>query len=381
MIVKELHQIRRDVRALGILLFFPTFLLLFLGYVISMDIQHVPLVVLDEDRSDLSRRLVEHVSGYEQLDVVDTVQSSDDMERRVFDGRARIGLHIPRGFARDLRAGRRVGVQAVVDGTNSLIASTARGVLTSFVYAYNLEVRSLAPDPAPSGLPAGVEIVRPRIPGMVVPRVRMYYNPELRSSFFLIPGLVAFILALAATLSTSLSIVREKERGTIEQIVLSPLPSWKFIVGKTIPYILISIVSAGMILAAGHLLFDLPMRGNPWMLVAATLIYLLSMLSLGLLISSITDSQQVAYTISALATLLPTFILSGFVFPIRNMPLVIQAITYAVPARYYVSILRGTLLMDAGWRALLPDLALMSGLSLLLLAVATLRIRRGGLSS
>ena len=369
MIVKEMHQVRRDVRALGILLFFPTALLLFLGYVISMDIRHVPVVVLDEDGTELSRRLVDHVTAYEHLDIAGYVHSSGEMERRVFEGRAGIGIHIPRGFSDTVTAGGRARVQAVIDGTNSLIASTASGVLRSFLYAFNLELTPEVPPGAPVALP-----------GLVVPRVRMYYNPELRSSFFLIPGLVAFILALACTLSTSLSIVREKERGTIEQIILSPLPSWQFIVGKTIPYVLISIVSAALILAAGHYLFDLPMGGNPLMLAGSTLIFILSMVSLGLLISSITDSQQVAYTISALATLLPTFLLSGFVFPIRNMPPVIQLITYVVPARYYLTILRGTLLQDAHWQILLPELGSLALVSLGMLLVATVRIRRAGLA-
>jgi ABC-2 type transport system permease protein len=368
--IKELHQIRRDVRALGILLLFPTFLLLFLGYAISMDIEHVPVVVLDEDRSDLSRGLVDHVSRYEQLDLAGYVTSASALERAVFDGRARVGLHVPRGFSEEIRAGREAEVQAIVDGTNSLIATTSSGVLRSFVQVFDAELK------AGFSLPGAVPG-----PGLVVPVVRMYYNPELRSSYHLIPGLVAFILALACTLSTSLSIVREKERGTIEQIILSPLPSWKFIVGKTVPYAFISVVSAALILASGHLLFGLPMRGNPWMLGVSTLAYLVSMLSLGLLISSITDSQQVAYTISAIATLLPTFLLSGFVFPIRNMPVAIQAITYAIPARYYVHILRGTLLQDAHWSVLTTDLALMTAVSLVLLVLATLRLRRGGLSS
>ncbi|MBW2262879.1 MAG: ABC transporter permease [Deltaproteobacteria bacterium] len=369
MMIKELHQIRRDVRALGIPLRFPTVLLLFLGYIISMDIRHVPVVVFDEDGTDLSRRLVEHVTAYEHLDIAGYTVSSREMERTVFEGRAGIGIHIPRGFSDTVRAGGRAPVQAVIDGTNSLIASTASGVLRSFFHAFNMELASDSPPPASISLP-----------GLIVPRVRLYYNPELRSSFFLIPGLVAFILALACTLSTSLSIVREKERGTIEQIILSPLPSWRFIVGKTIPYVVISVASAALILAAGHLLFDLPMRGNPLMLAASTLIYILCMISLGLLISSITDSQQVAYTISALATLLPTFLLSGFVFPIRNMPLVIQLITYVVPARYYLTILRGTLLQDAYWKILLPDLGSLALLSLGLLLLATIRIRRSGLA-
>lgn len=370
MMLKELHQIRRDVRALGILLFFPTVLLLLLGYIISMDIKHVSVVVLDEDRTDLSRRFVDHVSVYEQLDVVVHADTSAAMEREVFAGRARIGIHVPRGLERDVLAGGKVPVQVVVDGTNSLIASTASGVLRSLVYAFNLETSA-----------SRVQAASAALPGFVVPRVRMYYNPELRSSFFLIPGLVAFILALACALSTSLSIVREKERGTIEQIVLSPLPPWKFIVGKTVPYALISLVSAALILAAGHFLFGLPMKGNPWMLALSTLVYLVSMLSLGLLVSSITSSQQVAYTISALATLLPTFLLSGFVFPIRNMPWAIQIITYAIPARYYVSILRGTLLQDARWEVLVPDLGLMAVVSLLMLVVASVALRRGGLDS
>ena len=368
MMVKELHQIRRDVRALAILLFFPTLLLLFLGYVISMDVEHVSLVVLDEDGSDMSRSLVDRMTAYDDIVLAERASSPAGMEDSVFRGRARIGLHIPVGFEREVLSGRRVAVQAVVDGTNSLIAQAASRILASHVYATNLELRSLAPSRPGAAL------------APIVPVVRLYYNPELRSTVFLIPGLVAFILALAGTLATSLSIVREKERGTIEQIALSPLPSWRFIVGKTVPYMAISIVSAALILASGRFLFGLPMRGDPLVLAVSTVLFLLCSLGLGLLISSITDSQQVAYTVSALLTLLPTFLLSGFVFPIRNMPLAIQAITYAVPARYYIRILRTSLLQGAGWDTVTWDTCMLGLLGLVLLGAATIKLRRGGLA-
>jgi ABC-2 type transport system permease protein len=404
MVVKELHQIRRDPRALGILLAFPTVLLLFLGYVISLDVRNVSVVVLDEDRTDLSRRLVRHVTRYEHFRLAGTVDSPRAMERSLRHGEARIGLHIPRRFARDVRGGGEPAVQVVVDGTNALIATNARGTLRAYVHAFSAQVAaehsrvvrlparpalpsppapddggrsaSTPPEPAPPPPAAG-----PAAAGMVVPRVRMYYNPELRSSFFLIPGLVAFILAVANALATALSIVREKERGTIEQIALSPLRAWTFLIGKTIPYVGISLASTVLILASGHLLFDVPLRGDMAFLFVSTLVYILATLGLGLLISSITSSQQVAFTVSAIATMLPTFILSGFVFPIRNMPLVIQVFTYAVPARYYIRILRSTLLMGADWDVMIGELAGMSIVASLLMLVAIVRIHRGGLSA
>lgn len=383
MVIKEFHQIRRDPRALGILLVFPSALLMFLGYIISMDVQNVSVVVLDEDRSDISRRFIEHLTSYEHFDLVATVSSTTDLGEAVQEGRARIAIHVPRDFGKRIRSGDRPDVQAIVDGTNSLIASSARGTLRAYVNDFSMEMASVHSRPPPiMAEPMAAAAMRSaRRPGLAMPRIRMYYNPELRSSVFLIPGLVAFILAVANALATALSIVREKERGTIEQIVLSPLSSWKFILGKTIPYVIISLVSCVLILAAGHYLFDVPMRGSVWFLSLATLVYVIATLGLGLLISSITSSQQVAFTMAALVTMLPTFVLSGFVFPIRNMPFVIQLVTYVVPATYYIRILRSSLLMGAPWTVLLPELGELMALAAILMLVAIIRIHRGGLSS
>ncbi len=417
MVVKEFQQIRRDPRALGILLLFPTALLAFLGTIISMDVKYVKVMVLDEDRSDLSRQLIGNVTRYEHFELAGSVDSPAKLAQCLHDGTARIGLHVPRGFARDIRQGGRPTVQAVVDGTNSLIASSSAGTLRAYVNACSMQYMSKytpvrnasipargtawpgttaptltasvgeagqapapeVPFPVLSGIGFASQALHASRPAVVMPRIRMYYNPELRSSFFLIPGLVAFILAVANALATALSIVREKERGTIEQITLSPLRAWAFITGKIIPYVIISLVSAVSILAAGNIMFGVPVRGNMAFLGIATLVYVLSTLGMGLLISSITSSQQVAFTLAAIATMLPTFVLSGFVFPIRNMPVIIQLITYMVPARYYIRILRATLLMGADPAVLLPDMGGLLAVAAFMMVVAIIRIHRGGL--
>ena len=379
MIVKEIHQILRDPRALAILVVVPTAMLIFLGYVISLDMRHIGLAVLDEDGSDLSRRLVRQITIYDHFDLVEIAGSRDDLERAVFLGRARVGLHVPRGLEKDVTMGRPVAVQAILDGTNSTQASTARGYLTAYIQAFDIGLAQAPGQAAPAA--AGAQARVPSGPGLVSARVRLFYNPEMRSSLFLIPGLIAFILALANSLATALSIVREKERGTMEQIRLSPIGPLTFVIGKTVPYVLISIASASLILAAGKLLFGLPLRGDPLILALATFVFILCTLGLGLLISTITDSQQVAFTVAALLTMLPTFLLSGFVFPIRNMPYVIQLITYVVPARYYIRALRGVILQGAPWEVVAPEIAALCVLTAVMLAVATIRMHRGGLSS
>ena len=313
---KEFRQIRRDTRSLIFMIFIPAFLLLMFGFALNFDVKHIPLAVVDQDGSRPSRELVEKFRTTEYFDVKATLDRTAEIDGLMAREKIRAALVIPATFSEDLLAGRSPSVQFILDGANAMSGTTAAG------YAGGHPPELLAADDArgPGAPRAGGAVTLP-----LETEVRVWYNPELRSARFLVPGLMAFILMVILTISTAFSIVREKERGTMEQIAVSPLPAAALIIGKIVPYVLISLASAHLVLALGWVLFGVAIKGNYLLLLLTMVLFLVSGLGQGILISAITRTQQVAFLLSVLTTILPTFILSGFVFPIRNMPAVIQA--------------------------------------------------------
>ncbi len=363
---KELIQLSRDARSLLFLLAMPALLLLMFGFALNFDVKHVALALCDMDRTQAGRGFTGLFRHTEYFDVKAEVEDPRDLDALLDRGRATVALVIPRGFGADLAAGREPGVQVLVDGSNSMSATTAANYVAAIAqdYSIRLTTRLLAQRGiAGASMPVATEL-------------RVWYNPELRSAKFLIPGLMAFILMTILVITTSFSIVREKERGTMEQIRVSPLGPAELIIGKTVPHILISLVSSHSVLLLGYALFGISIKGSYPVLLLAILLFLLGGLGQGLLISSITRTQQVAFQLSVLTTYLPTFVLSGFVFPIRNMPQVIQALTYLVPAKPFLVILRSVILKGVGIRSLWPQflgLAVFAGLMLALSAARMIR--------
>jgi ABC-2 type transport system permease protein len=364
---KELRQILRDRRSLMILLFIPAFFLLLFGYALNFDIRNVSLAVQDQDRSAKSRELVSAFvnSGYFRL--VGYVDSPAELDRLVDEGGARAILAIPAGFERDLAQQRPVTVQAIIDGDNANTASTVMGYARALIAGFSGAQVQAVMSPAPgSRLPVPVVNIEPRI----------WYNPQLRSTLFLVPGLIAYIAMITAVVSTALSVVREKERGTMEQVRMAPLSPLPFILGKTLPYLVISFVSALVVIVSAMALFELPMRGSWLLLFGAIALFLIGAQAQGLLISTIADTQQVAFQIALLSSLLPTMILSGFIFPISSMPAVVQAITHIVPARYFLVALRSIVLKGAGAASFWQDLLALAIFAAVATALASLRLRR-----
>lgn len=359
---KEFRQIARDRRSLMVLLFVPAFFLLLYGYALSFDVQNIQLAVQDNDRSPASRDLVHAFvkSGYFRQ--VADVSSSREYEELIDRGDARIALVIPAGLHRDLLNGERVPVQVIINGDNSNTASTVMGYALSVLQTASSQYQARTSARA-GGAPVSVE-------------ARVWYNPQLRSALFLIPGLIAYIGMISSVISTSLSVVREKERGTMEQVRMAPLGTGSYIVGKTLPYFAISLVTSIFIIVASMFLFRLPMNG-PWaVLILALSLYLAGALGLGLMISTIAESQQVAFQIAVLASFLPTMMLSGFVFPIASMPAPIQAITVVVPARYFIVALRSIVLKGADISTFWVELAALAVYAALMLTLASKRLAR-----
>lgn len=365
-IKKEFRQISRDKRSLGILLFIPAFMLVMFGYALNFDVKHISLAVYDQDKSVESRTFVQSFLQSEYFDYDYVVTSYRELDELLNNGDALVGLVIPTDFSNNIISGGNPQVQVLVDGTNPTSASTAVGYVTAVVQSYSNRILTKA-------------LMRAGQAATVVPidyRPRVWFNPELKSAKFLVPGLIGFILMVTAVISTSLSIVREKERGTMEQLTVSPLSPIELILGKTIPYIVISLAATVSILIVGYLLFDVTIKGSYLLLLLVTLIYLTACLGLGLLISSISDSQQVAFQIAVMATMLPTFLLSGFVFPIRNMPVFVQALTYIVPARYFMVALRAIVLKGVGLSAFWDQLLFLVAFTILAVGLSSRRMRR-----
>ena len=356
---KELRQISRDRRTLTTIVFVPAFFLLLYGYALNWDIRHIALAVQDRDATPESRALISAFVNSGYFDRVADVYAPEELDRVLDVNRARAALVIPEGFGRDLAAGRAPQVQLIVDGDNANTATTVIG------YAGNI-VRSAGASLAPGAAAVPAIAVEPRI----------WYNPELRSTLFLVPGLIAYILMITAVISTALSIVREKESGTIEQIRMAPIDTFSFVVGKSIPYFFISLVSAGLIIGAAMLLFGLPMRGNWLALLLALSLFIAGALGTGLLISTVAETQQVAFQAAMLTSFLPTLMLSGFIFPISSMPPALQVITYAVPARYFLVALRGIVLKGTPLYLLWPQMLALAIYALAMLALAAVRLAR-----
>jgi ABC-2 type transport system permease protein len=360
---KELRQILRDQRSLMILLFVPAFFLLLFGYALNFDIRNVTLAVQDQDRSTKSRELVSSFVNSGYFSLVGYVDSPSEIDRLVNQSRARAVLAIPSGFERDLSLRRPVTVQVIVDGDNANTASTVVG------YAQRLTGEFSSAQM--QGFMAG----RVLVPVIGI-EPRIWYNPQLRSTLFLVPGLIAYISMITAVISTALSVVREKERGTMEQVRMAPISPLPYILGKTLPYLVISFVSAMVVIVAAMALFELPMRGSWLLLCAAIALFLVGAQAQGLLISTIAESQQVAFQVALLSSLLPTMILSGFIFPISSMPVAVQAITHIVPARYFLVALRSIVLKGAGITAFWQDMAALAIFATVVTALASLRLRR-----
>lgn len=357
---KELRQIARDRRTLFILVFVPAFFLVMFGYALNFDIRHVRLAVEDRDGTPESRAVISAFVNSGYFDLGATVYAPRETARLLDLNEVRAAVVIPEGFARDVRSGRLAPVQVIISGDNANTATTVLGYAGSILRTAGAQLA-----PGAGGGPSAIS-VEPRI----------WYNPELRSTLFLVPGLIAYIAMITAVASTALSIVREKEIGTMEQVRMAPMGTPSFIIGKTIPYFLIAMASAALIIGASMILFGLPMRGNWLTLLLALSLFLVGALATGLLISTASETQQVAFQLALLISFLPTIMLSGFIFPISSMPRALQVVTYVVPARYFLVALRSIVLKGTEATQLLPQLGALTLYAVAMLGLASVRLAR-----
>lgn len=361
---KELRQAARDPLSLAMLLGLPALMLVMYGYAINFDVRHVRLALQDRDRSAQSRELVAAFVNSTYFDLVADLPAGADPELLTRRREVKAVLVIPEGFAGELLAGRTARAQLLLDGADANTANTVLGYASALASERNVALLR------ESG--AGALLERTGIDY----QPRVFYNPELRSTQFLVPGLIGFILMLTAVLSTALSVVREKERGTMEQLRVTSLRPGELIVGKALPYLGISLLATAVILVAARVLFGVSVRGSYLDLFAVVLLYLIGALGWGLLVSSLSDTQAMAFQVGVVTSMLPAIFLSGFVFPIRSMPVAVQALTYVVPARYFLVVLRGIILKGAGLSPYLDSLAFLALYAVVVLGVATARLTR-----
>jgi ABC-2 type transport system permease protein len=363
LIWKELLELRQDPRLFSIVVMAPIIQLFMLAYAATTDIRNVPIVVADADRSQASRELVSRFDASPSFTVTHVVSSPSEVDSPLERGDAWMALVIPRGYGAVLDRGQAQSVQVIADGSDANSAGVSLSYATNLIASYGQEVG------ARTALAGGVsQTVSPGIQ----PVVRVWFNPRLESRDFMIPGIVALLLLVVTTNLSSMGIVREKELGTLEQLNVTPLTRVELIIGKLVPYAMVGLLDVVLVLSVAILWFHIPMRGSYVLLFGLTLVYLLSTLGLGLFVSTISSTQQQAMMTSTFFFLMPMMLLSGFVFPIENMPAAVQPFTYLIPLRYFLVILRSIFLKGVGLETLWPQaLALGAwGIGVLLLAIA-----------
>ena len=364
---KEFLHVLRDPRSLSMGIVLPLLMLLIFGYVLKLDLNQVPTAVWDQSVSPASRELLGHFTGSPYFDLKYHVDSHRQVEELIDSGRAMAALVIPADFQTHEAAGRRNRViQLIVDGGDANSATLAIGYAQAITqsYAEGLNLRAIRRQ-------LGRAVEYP-----VELRPRVWFNADMESKNYLVPGLIAVIMMVIAALLTSLTVAREWEQGTMEQLIATPVTSAELILGKLVPYFAVGMFDMAVGVVMGDLLFHVPMRGSLLLLFAMAAVFLLGVLSMGILISAVMKNQLLASQIAMTATFLPAFLLSGFMIPIANMPRPIQIFTYVVPARYFVDLLRGIYLKGAGLSLLAQQAALLSAFALLMVLVAVRKFRK-----
>jgi len=363
---KEFLHVIRDWRSMGMAIAIPMLMLILFGFALTLDVDRVPLVVWDQSQTHASRELVSRFAGSRYFSLVDYAHGYGDVQRAIDEGRTKVALVIPRDFAEHIGSGRSVGVQLLADGSDANTATIAIGYAESVVQGYSVGAT------AKVLYRAGVPAIQPPLDA----RPRVWFNADLKSRNYIIPGLIAVIMMVIAALLTSLTVAREWERGTMEQLISTPVRRQELILGKLVPYFAIGMFDMLLAVLMGQFVFGVPLRGSVWLLFAVAAVFLLGVLSLGIFISVAAKSQLLASQLAMILTYLPAFLLSGFMIPIANMPRPIQWVTYTVPARYFVAMLKGIYLKGVGLEVLWPETLLLAAFGAAMVVLANLKFHK-----
>jgi ABC-2 type transport system permease protein len=366
LIRKEFIQITRDARTLILVMVIPVMQLLLLGYAATNDVRNIPLAVFDQDRGSAARLLLDAYRAADYFHIAYDVASEADLRTLIDNGDARAGLIIPPGYSDLIRSGGSAQVVFVLDGSDPTVASTALSAAQLIGQAHATQILESRLERL--GQTAAIT------PPLEV-RTSVWYNPDLVSAHFMIPGVIGMILYALTSILTATAIVRERERGTIEQLIVTPIRPWELVVGKLLPYVVLAFLNVLEVLALGHWWFGVPIRGDIWLILAMSGLFLLSSLGTGLLASTIANTQQEAM-LSVWMMLLPSIFLAGFFFPLEAMPKVLQWISYLFPLRYYLAIIRSLMLKGVGLAAVQDEVLALAAFGIVIMTAASLRFRK-----
>lgn len=363
---KEFIQIIRDPRTLAMTFVIPVVMMFLLGYAATNDVRNIALVVLDQDQTPASRKLIDAYRVADYFVIAKYVASEDELRAMIDDNTARAGIIIPPGYGSRLAGWNNAQVAFVLDGSDPTMASTALAAATLIGQAQSTEValERLAARGQATTMQQAIDV-----------RTMVWFNPGLISAYYMVPAMIGIILQYLTTMLTATSIVRERERGTIEQLIVTPLRSWELVVGKLTPYVLIAFLNTIEVLTVGVIIFNVPINGSLALLLALTALFLVTTLGIGLLISSVANTQQEAM-LTTMFTILPSIFLSGFFFPLAAMPVWLQLVSYLIPLRYFLIIVRGIVLKGVGLGPLLPETIALTIFAFVVMSAAVLRFRK-----
>ncbi|NUM46253.1 MAG: ABC transporter permease [Anaerolineales bacterium] len=366
LIRKEFIQILRDPRTLALVIIMPVMQLLLLGYAATNDVRNVPLAVFDQDRSSASRRLLDAYRAADYFAIAFDVNSEDELRTLIDNGTARVGMIIPPDYSEQLAGNGSAQVAFVLDGSDPTVGATALSAasLIGQQQATEVQLVRLAQAGGGGAIALPIEV-----------RTQVWYNPDLVSAYFMVPGVIGMILFSITAILTANSIVRERERGTIEQLIVTPIRSWELVVGKLTPYTLLALFNTLEVLALGSLLFGVPIRGSLLMIILISGLFVISGLGIGLFVSAIANTQQEAM-LTVFMTLLPSIFLSGFFFPLQAMPQVLQWVSLGIPLRYYLVVIRSLLIKGVGFEAIRSDVIALVIFGVVIMTLAALRFRK-----
>jgi ABC-2 type transport system permease protein len=368
LIKKEFIQILRDPRTLALVIAMPIVQMLLLGYAATNDVRDVPMAVFDQDRSPASQRLLEAYRSADYFEIAFDVGSVDELRSLIDNGKAKVGMIIPPDYGAQVAGNGSAAVAFVLDGSDPTAGATALSAAQLIGRQESAEIRLSRLSAA--GFALSSTAVEP-----VEVRTQVWYNPDLVSAYFMVPGVIGMILFAITAILTANAIVRERERGTIEQLIVTPIRAWELVVGKLTPYVLLALFNTIEVLALGSLLFGVPIRGNLLLILLLSALFVVSGLGIGLFVSAIANTQQEAM-LTVFMTLLPSIFLSGFFFPLQAMPPVLQAVSYAIPLRYYLVIIRSLLIKGVGIEAIRVEIIALAVFGVGIMTLAALRFRK-----
>jgi ABC-2 type transport system permease protein len=366
MFEKEFRHILRDSRSLIMALFLPLFQMLLFGYALNLDVDRIPTLIYDGDRSADSRALIERFRGSRFFEIEGFTNSYGEIEKGIDKGKILLGIVIPRDYSQRLNAGDKANIQILLDGSDSNTASIALSYVEGLVQNYALQVRSNGQDRR-----AGMPLVSP-----VDARLRVWYNSTLESTYYIVPGLIAAMMMVIAALLTSLTIAREWEMGTMEQLLSTPVRAGEIVLGKMLAFFVVGAADTTIAVLVGVFVYGVPFRGSAWVLVLSTAIFLCGAFFWGILVSAVARTQLFAFQMGLVSTFLPSFLLSGFLYAIENMPVPIQIITHVVPARYFVTIVRGIFLKGIGLKILWGEVLFLVAFAIIVFWAAERKMRQ-----